>query len=391
MADTFRGRNPTSPISQLLQTLGMTREDLSRHSEQMRQFLTAGSAKSSCAFSSQPEIQDPKSLDSRSHVRSRATSLINASATAQSPTPPVTPVKAEPMDALLPSRSMDQMHLVMERKSKNKQRERRNSNAPSRDARRVHASVGATPPRNATPQTTPQTPHHFRYYRERVLGEASSSQVSLDNLAGGASALPATPSHSLSLSHPSLRRAESQFSEPRTPARRGCALPSTPRASSPCSSPPRIVNIVSSPGPMRLDPLEEDQDDLPYTLPPGPYSSVKPDFSYAAMIGQAILSSPPHRLTLQDIYEWITTVYPYYKRGEQTWMNSVRHALSTMAVFRKVPRGRQEGKSLWAIYDQDIPCFANGGFRKALCADMNKDASGKAGPRKRGMMEDALS
>lgn len=145
---------------------------------------------------------------------------------------------------------------------------------------------------------------------------------------------------------------------------------------------------------MRADPGAEDEpDDLPYTLPPGPYSTAKPDFSYAALIGQAILSSPEHRLTLQDIYEWITTVYPFYTRGEQTWMNSIRHSLSTMAVFRKVPRGRNEGKSLWAVWDCDLPCFAGGGFRKSLCADMVKAKAqqpAKSGP-KRKVMEDALS
>lgn len=139
--------------------------------------------------------------------------------------------------------------------------------------------------------------------------------------------------------------------------------------------------------------IEENPDELPYTLPPGPYPREKPDCSYAAIIGQAIMSSPEHRLALQDIYEWITTVYPYYQRGEQTWMNSVRHALSTMAVFRKVPRTRMEGKSLWAIFDQDVPCFADGGFKKALCADMVKikTESSKPGPKKRGTMEEAIS
>lgn len=149
-------------------------------------------------------------------------------------------------------------------------------------------------------------------------------------------------------------------------------------------SSPAVVNLVSSPGPMRSE-AEAESDELPFTLPPGPYSSMKPDACYAAIIGQAILSSPQHRLTLQDIYEWITIVYPFYKRGEQTWMNSVRHALSTMAVFRKVPRQRQEGKSLWAIWDCDVPCFANGDFKKSLCADMvkAKPEPAKTGPKKR--------
>ena len=152
-------------------------------------------------------------------------------------------------------------------------------------------------------------------------------------------------------------------------------------------SSPAVVNMVSSPGPMRSEAeAEAESDELPFTLPPGPYSNAKPDACYAAIIGQAILSSPQHRLTLQDIYEWITIVYPHYKRGEQTWMNSVRHALSTMAVFRKVPRQRQEGKSLWAVWDCDVACFANGDFKKSLCADMvkAKPEPSKGGPKRRG-------
>ena len=129
-----------------------------------------------------------------------------------------------------------------------------------------------------------------------------------------------------------------------------------------------------------MRPDTPDKNHLPFKLPPGPYSQSKPDIPYAAIIGRAILASPNHALALQDIYEYITTVYPYYKRGEVTWMNSVRHALSTMAVFRKVARGRAEGKSLWAIYDCDLPCFNGGGFKKHLCADMNGQPSR---PRKR--------
>ncbi|KAJ7933302.1 hypothetical protein B0H13DRAFT_1579327, partial [Mycena leptocephala] len=67
----------------------------------------------------------------------------------------------------------------------------------------------------------------------------------------------------------------------------------------------------------------------PYTLPPGPYSNQRPNYTYAALIGQAILSSQNHRLRLQDIYEWISIVYPYFKHGEKTWMNNIRHGLTT--------------------------------------------------------------
>ena len=161
--------------------------------------------------------------------------------------------------------------------------------------------------------------------------------------------------------------------------------PSSPpgTSSSPLSSPAKVFNTVSSPGPMDPLPLEEDYDDLPYTLPPGPYSKVKPELSYAALVGQAILSSPQHRLTLQEIYDWITIVYPYFQRGETTWMNSIRHVLSTTACFRKVVRDRSMGRTLWAIWDEDIPCFEGGGFKKQLCRDMESKPKGAAASRKR--------
>jgi Forkhead domain len=132
---------------------------------------------------------------------------------------------------------------------------------------------------------------------------------------------------------------------------------------------------VSSPGP----PVD-DYEDPPYTIPPGPYPDEKPELSYAALVGQAILSSKEHRLSLQHIYQWISIVYPFFKRSDQTWMNSIRHVLSTTTVFRKELRG--PSKSQWTIWDQDLPCFANGGFDRKLCADMNRRKP-KAGPSKR--------
>ncbi|KAH9932655.1 hypothetical protein B0H21DRAFT_760511 [Amylocystis lapponica] len=394
MADPHAARNPASPISQLLRTIGLTRSDLTRHSEQMRQFLGAEAVQALPLDGSQPDERDPFSSRSHSRGRSRANSVANASAVAQSPILPATPIKPEPVDDALPPRQLDTMQLVMERKRREK-KDRRNSNARERDARRVQAPSSAAPSRSGTPlQATPTTPHHYKYYSERVVGEASTSQ----SISGTTPnpVIPQTPSRHRSVVQDGQFKIPGPLSSnPRTPSRHNNHAPS--RTSTPCSSPVRIVNIVSSPGPMSQTPLadEEDEDELPYVLPPGPYYESKPDFSYAGIIGQAILASPEHRLTLQHIYEWITTVYPFYKRGEQTWMNSVRHALSTMAVFRKVPRGRAEGKSLWAIWDCDMGCFAGGGFRKTLCADMmNKvPSASKSAAKKRGAatMEEALS
>jgi hypothetical protein len=130
-------------------------------------------------------------------------------------------------------------------------------------------------------------------------------------------------------------------------------------------------------------PSESEYDELPYVLPPGPYSSKKPDLSYAALVGRAILSSPKHALTLQEIYDWITIVYPHFKRGETTWMNSIRHVLSTTACFRKHTRERSVGRTLWAIWDCDLECFKNGGFRKQYCKDLVDSRKAAALVRKR--------
>ncbi|THH32508.1 hypothetical protein EUX98_g1678 [Antrodiella citrinella] len=345
------------------------------------------------AISNQTETVAPQSSNTRAASRSRNPSFSNnACAPPIRPaSPPVTPVKTEPVERGIP-RQMDTMELIMEQKDRQKRKERRESASRSKDTRRVELPEVESP---SPPQTPVDTPHHYRYYSERVLDEASGSKTTPDPFIL-TNAYLETPTRKTPRARlPAFKAPQTPSRFPKTPSRPAHLYePSSSRASTPMSSPARIVNLVSSPGPMRPVPqIEDSPEDLPYTVPPGPYPREKPDASYAAIIGQAIMASPDHRLALQDIYEWITTVYPYYQRGEQTWMNSVRHALSTMAVFRKVPRTRMEGKSLWAIFDQDVPCFADGGFRKSLCADMVKikTESSKPGPKKRGTMEEAIS
>ena len=51
-----------SPIGQLLQSLGLTREDLTRHSAQMREFLTTENASSLRALTQENKLPRPQSL-----------------------------------------------------------------------------------------------------------------------------------------------------------------------------------------------------------------------------------------------------------------------------------------------------------------------------------------
>ena len=78
----------------------------------------------------------------------------------------------------------------------------------------------------------------------------------------------------------------------------------------------------------------------------------KPPYSYAQMIGMAILRAPNRRLTLAQIYDWISTTFAYYRADtKQSWHNSIRHNLSLHKAFTKQerPKGDAGKGSYWVI------------------------------------------
>jgi forkhead transcription factor HCM1 len=78
-------------------------------------------------------------------------------------------------------------------------------------------------------------------------------------------------------------------------------------------------------------------------------SDSKPPYSYASLIGMALLRSTNRRLTLAEIYEWISYNFKYYKRGEVGWQNSIRHNLSLNKAFEKTEKSKEKKGHFWQI------------------------------------------
>lgn len=86
-------------------------------------------------------------------------------------------------------------------------------------------------------------------------------------------------------------------------------------------------------------------------FPPIYDDGTKPGHSYAQLIGMAILRSPHKKLTLSQIYKWISDTYKFYNANDAGWQNSIRHNLSLNKAFIKQERPKDDpGKgNYWAI------------------------------------------
>lgn len=78
-------------------------------------------------------------------------------------------------------------------------------------------------------------------------------------------------------------------------------------------------------------------------------SPQKPPYSYAVLIGMAILRGKNRKLTLSQIYHWISSTFKYYKMEDVGWQNSIRHNLSLNKAFIKTDKSIDGKGHYWEI------------------------------------------
>uniref|UniRef100_A0A672S2G2 Forkhead box protein P2-like n=1 Tax=Sinocyclocheilus grahami TaxID=75366 RepID=A0A672S2G2_SINGR len=122
--------------------------------------------------------------------------------------------------------------------------------------------------------------------------------------------------------------------------------PTTPTAPvTPLSQMPQVPNVLSpanvpSMGAMRRRHTDKYSMSLSSEIAPNyefyKNADVRPPFTYATLIRQAVMESGDMQLTLNEIYSWFTRTFAYFRRNAATWKNAVRHNLSLHKCFVRV-------------------------------------------------------
>ncbi len=117
-----------------------------------------------------------------------------------------------------------------------------------------------------------------------------------------------------------------------------------------------IDDSESSPKQQPVESSTNTEQQLPISRPP---------YSYSALIGMAIMSSPNKELGVRDIYNAISGMFPYYEKSKRAWKNTVRQCLKTNKCFKLVEDDKSANKSLWMVDENSGGNFMKGSFQKS--------------------------
>ncbi|XP_066490157.1 forkhead box protein P2 isoform X12 [Tiliqua scincoides] len=119
--------------------------------------------------------------------------------------------------------------------------------------------------------------------------------------------------------------------------------PTTPTAPvTPITQGPSVITPASVPNVGAIRRRHSDKYNIPMSSEIAPNyefyknADVRPPFTYATLIRQAIVESSDRQLTLNEIYSWFTRTFAYFRRNAATWKNAVRHNLSLHKCFVRV-------------------------------------------------------
>ena len=105
----------------------------------------------------------------------------------------------------------------------------------------------------------------------------------------------------------------------------------------------------------------------PLPPPPGsypvlPFTDKEPPYSFTALAGLAIMSYPQKKATLNEIYSFISSTFPFYKRSQRAWKNSIRNSLYSSDCFMR-PRDKGGKNVYWTINSRAKTHILKGSFK----------------------------
>ncbi|KAH8860515.1 Forkhead box protein N3 [Schistosoma japonicum] len=92
------------------------------------------------------------------------------------------------------------------------------------------------------------------------------------------------------------------------------------------------------------------------TVAVGSHGLMKPNYSYTHLIFMAIESTPQKCMTVNQIYNWCESNFPFYKHAGVGWKNSLRHNLSINKSFKRLPRDSRNESNILKCRTLDVLC-----------------------------------